>query len=503
MLSRVVARIGRQVTARSRSFKPLQVATLSSDSAQSATDQTDSDWTTKWTDATSSLRSDVSFDESAARLRELIQTDLLRFTDLQHNPARFFEAHRILARHAVQHGPGFWIRFTVQYNLFAGTILAVGGDDQVRSLDDMQSDAQLGCFGLTEKLAGVQSGLVVNTTINWDNEKQKFILNTPNEGARKNWISQGAVCDKAVVLADLSVEGKRCGPHAFVMDFRQEGSVVDGIHLEDMGRKTTGNDLDNAWIHFNNVELPKDAMLNRYADVVDGKYVQKVKGVRPFDMIGQRLYTGRIAVAQAALSYCHQLFDVTKNYSDNKQCYSMSGDVYLSNIPQLNALYIEADEKLSELNAFVDRCETELSECLVSSTLPSAQLVEAIATCKVMAVEHSIRLCHLLKQEVGSFALMEDSGFKHLDFLQCCKFAEGDSRILMQKMARDALKEFTVAGGVSDGSDESELCAQITSSMAAEIAVSGDKQKAWDANWRNIYALAEVRMENTLGQIMA
>jgi len=27
-----------------------------------------------------------------------------------------------------------------------------------------------------------------------------------------------------------------------------------------------------------------------------------------------------------------------------------------------------------------------------------------------------------------------------LDFLQCCKFAEGDSRILMQKMTRDALK---------------------------------------------------------------
>ena len=27
-----------------------------------------------------------------------------------------------------------------------------------------------------------------------------------------------------------------------------------------------------------------------------------------------------------------------------------------------------------------------------------------------------------------------------MDFLQCCKFAEGDSRILMQKMARDKLK---------------------------------------------------------------
>jgi hypothetical protein len=60
------------------------------------------------------------------------------FTSQQDNPERFFLAHRILARHAVTHGPGFWIRFTVQYNLFAGTVLAVGGEEQVASLDAMQ-----------------------------------------------------------------------------------------------------------------------------------------------------------------------------------------------------------------------------------------------------------------------------------------------------------------------------------------------------------------------------
>lgn len=37
-----------------------------------------------------------------------------------------------------------------------------------------------------------------------------------------------------------------------------------------------------------------------------------------------------------------------------------------------------------------------------------------------------------LMQEVGSFALMAGTGFERTDYLQCCKFAEGDSRILMQ-----------------------------------------------------------------------
>ena len=46
------------------------------------------------------------------------------------------------------------------------------------------------------------------------------------------------------------------------------------------------------------VRLPKDSLLNRYADIVDGVYTQKVKGLPVFHMIGQRLFTGRVAVAQ-------------------------------------------------------------------------------------------------------------------------------------------------------------------------------------------------------------
>jgi hypothetical protein len=72
----------------------------------------------------------------------------------------------------------------MQYNLFAGTVLAVGGPEQVASLDDMQDAGTLGCFGLTEQLAGVQSGLVVETTAEWDTAREMFMLNTPHEGAR-------------------------------------------------------------------------------------------------------------------------------------------------------------------------------------------------------------------------------------------------------------------------------------------------------------------------------
>jgi hypothetical protein len=36
---------------------------------------------------------------------------------------------------------------------------------------------------------------------------------------------------------------------------------------------------------------------------------------------------------------------------------------------------------------------------------------------------------------------MAGTGFEFIDFITCCKFAEGDSRILAQKIARDHLRK--------------------------------------------------------------
>jgi hypothetical protein len=52
---------------------------------------------------------------------------------------------------------------------------------------------------------GVNSGLVVETTADYDVNTQSFVINTPNEGAQKNWISQGLVADEGVIVAMLYV----------------------------------------------------------------------------------------------------------------------------------------------------------------------------------------------------------------------------------------------------------------------------------------------------------
>ena len=52
----------------------------------------------------------VGYQESAERLRAIVQSGLLLHTDLVDRPERFFLAHRLLAEHTPKLGPGFWIR---------------------------------------------------------------------------------------------------------------------------------------------------------------------------------------------------------------------------------------------------------------------------------------------------------------------------------------------------------------------------------------------------------
>jgi acyl-CoA oxidase len=177
-----------------------------------------------------------------------------------------------------------------------------------------------------------------------------------------------------VVVADLVVNDLRKGPHAFLVTLRDSrGRQMKGVTLTDMGAKTTGNDLDNASVEFKDVWLDRGALLDRHCDVfsslsetsetetpraLKGVYVERdettdttttntadtptnTKGERRLtnmDRVGQRLFTGRVAVAQAALTFTRKLFANTKAYSDGKRC-TMRGEERnaLSDVPQVSS----------------------------------------------------------------------------------------------------------------------------------------------------------------------
>lgn len=336
--------------------------------------------------------------------------------------------------------------------------------------------------------------MVVQTTADWDDETQEFVIDSATEGSHKNWISQGLVADLACVVADLRIAGKSYGPHAFLVEFRRNGKVVPNIELGDMGTKTVGNDLDNAWIAFHKMRVPHSTLLCKYGEVKPGNggtYISKAKGFTNMMMIGQRLFTGRVAVAQAALTFTRKLYESTQEYSDGKVCWGPKENTKLTKIPQLSVLYRQADKKLKRLDDYVGECERLLSLCLQKDEVAPLNLQDAIACAKVAASESCIDLCFRLKQDVGSFALMSGKGFGEMDFLQACKFAEGDSRILMQKMARDRVKAKKAVGSPQ----EQALAAELL-----EVVKKGPD--AWDENYEKVYDLAWTVVMRTIDAMM-
>lgn len=61
---------------------------------------------------------------------------------------------------------------------------------------------------------------------------------------------------------------KKEGVHAFLTRVRNEdGSVREGVFIEDMGAKFGLNGVDNGRLKFTNVKVPREALLNKFSDV--------------------------------------------------------------------------------------------------------------------------------------------------------------------------------------------------------------------------------------------
>lgn len=427
------------------------------------------DFTRKFSSIMSSYHPfSTSWEESSEHLRRMLRTGPLSIFDLTKRPHLFFLAHRLLADSLCA---GFGIRYTVLFNLFAGSIIGLGTEQQALDmLVEVQKKGQLGCFALTEKSAGVLSGLIVETTAKWCVVKKCFILNTPNVGATKNWISQGLAAEFVVVIATLiDGLGENHGPHAFVVRLRSDRvdandssdksktkgpcpskgyqSLCKGITCIDMGKKTVANDLDSASLSFDQVEVPLSGLLQRYCTIDEteqgqGRYVQKEgKEKMRIEVIGQRLLTGRLAIAEMAVEGVKKILNKVEDYAKNKLVHvGPDIDYPLAEVPQLAHILRSSSIQLTQMERYSREIEKSLCGFLRENSVPPPLLVEEIAVAKIKALEVSIGVLHKVEQEVGSFALMMGSGFEHKDVLLCCKFAEGDSRILQQKMVRDTLK---------------------------------------------------------------
>ncbi|RLK62174.1 acyl-CoA dehydrogenase [Actinokineospora cianjurensis] len=211
------------------------------------------------------------------------------------------------------------VKAGVQWGLFGGAVEALGTERHLdRYLPEIIDLGLPGCFAMTETGHGsdVQH---VRTTAIYDPSSREFVVNTPDVSARKDYIGNAARDGRiAVVFAQLDAGGAERGVHALLVPLRDdEGRPLPGITIEDCGRKAGLNGVDNGRIRFDQVRVPREALLNRYGDVAeDGTYASPIESDsrRFFTMLGT-LIRGRISVAGAAGSATKSALTIAVRYA--------------------------------------------------------------------------------------------------------------------------------------------------------------------------------------------
>jgi acyl-CoA oxidase len=198
------------------------------------------------------------------------------------------------------------IKFGVQFGLWGGAVFHLGtAGHHDRYLRQIFSLELPGCFAMTETGHGSNVQQLA-TTATYDAATQEFVIDTPVEHARKEYIGNAACHGRmAAVFAQLIVGGDSHGVHTFVVPLRDEqGQLVPGVEIEDCGQKLGLNGVDNGLIWFRQVRVPRDALLNRYGDVTpDGRYESPIEdpSKRFFTMLGT-LVQGRVCISAGALT---------------------------------------------------------------------------------------------------------------------------------------------------------------------------------------------------------
>ena len=226
------------------------------------------------------------------------------------------------------HDQSLTVKFGVQFGLFAGSIYMLGTERHHRWLREAASGALPGCFAMSE-LAHGSNVRDLRTTARFDPATDEFVIHTPDEAARKEWIGNAAVHGRmATVFAQLYT-GETChGVHALLVPLRDaEGRALAGVRLADGGEKMGLNGVDNGSIWFDQVRVPRTHLLNRHGDVsADGTYSSPIASpdARFFTMLGT-LVSGRITVARFALSAAKSGQAIAVRYAGRRRQFGPAG----------------------------------------------------------------------------------------------------------------------------------------------------------------------------------
>ena len=345
------------------------------------------------------------------------------------------------------------VKCGVQFGLFGGAVLHLGNEEHHRRyLADIVSVDLPGCFAMTESGHGsdVQS---LRTTAVYDPDCGDFVVHTPDEEARKDYIGNAACHGRmAVVFAQLRVDDEDHGVHALLVPIRDdEGNALPGVTLEDCGPKLGLEGVDNGRIAFDNVHVPRENLLDRYGSVgSDGAYSSPIESAnrRFFTTIGT-LIQGRVSVSGASISATKSALTIAIRHGLRRRQFGPPGSGeelplldyrahqrrLLLPLAKAYALHFAQEVLVAELHrAFTEEDYEERDK---------RQLEAYAAGVKATATWHATATIQTCREACGGAGYMAVNRFAAMKAdTDVFTTFEGDNTILLQLVAKGMLTDY-------------------------------------------------------------
>jgi acyl-CoA oxidase len=360
----------------------------------------------------------------------------------QNDMAAYFTIMETLSYHDLS----VVVKYGVQFGLWGMSVYFLGTKKHHQKyLKDIGSLELPGCFAMTETNHG-SNVRGIETTATYDHASQTFTIHTPNEYARKEYIGNAALHGQAAtVFAKLILDGKDYGVSAFVVPLRdKKGNLAKGVTIEDCGRKMGLNGVDNGIIYFDNVVIPKENMLDRFAGVDDnGKFTSPIASDnrRFFTMLGT-LVGGRIGIPRSGVAACKSGLTIAIRYGDQRRQFGPEGG---SEVPILN--YRTHQRRLMPLLATTYALHFSLqylTQRFLNRKEEEMQEIEALAAgLKAFATWHTTATLQECRECCGGKGYLSENRIDALKSdTDIYTTFEGDNTVLMQLVAKSRLTEF-------------------------------------------------------------
>lgn len=338
------------------------------------------------------------------------------------------------------------VKVGVHFGLFGASILFLGTERHHREYLPKVASLELpGCFAMSE-LGHGSNVRDVKTVARYDEKAGNFVVHTPTDSARKEWIGNAAKHGRiATVFAQLEVGGKALGVHALLVPLRDEqGRTLPGVRIEDCGRKMGLNGVDNGRLWFDHVRVPRENLLDRFGQVsAEGEYSSSIPsdGRRFFTMLGT-LVAGRVSVACASLSAAKSGLTIAVRYADTRRQFGPPGadEVRLLDHQTHQLRLLRPLAKTYALDFALEH----LVERYVKRTEEDAMEVEALAAgLKAYASWSATAVLQEAREACGGQGYLEANRLPALKAdTDIFSTFEGDNTVLMQLVAKSLLTDY-------------------------------------------------------------